>query len=443
MAQFAIMPIEDYRRACDAIREKTGGTEGITSGELEAQILSIETGTQLPVLVSPGVAANLLAGKQLIDQEGNVVDGAMPEVELAKPVVKLGGKYGNGNNSQIYVSVTQSPGYVSGGTTEAYATVPNMTQPRTVTPSLQPQTIRCNGYMMLTNILVEAIPEEIVPDWNRVTATAADVRTGKSIATTDGIVDGTMPDVPLPTLMFRVLPQNGMFEVEMFQEKQGYTIQQSSKVRMDAFRFITPEGNEKTGTLAYNGATSGNIDGLNSTSFNVPEGYTEGGEITFDDTALAARLDGIQGTTSEGTLDEKFTRSENEVQTQAELLDQIEAILNGEAEGPGGSEGGGGSGSTEPETCKVTVWAGRTNTNLLICFPNGDRPAYVPLSGSGDVRYDVTVPKNSMIFVEKQGGNPTVRGAYRCTYTLVPLRNTSYPAVLAKITEDGASLSID
>lgn len=328
MAQFAVMPIEDYRRACDAIREKTGGTEGITSGELEAQILSIETGTQLPVLVSPGAAEDLKYGRQLIDQEGKVVTGAMP-------------------GSTIYQWDLMYPEYSHG-----------------------PFRLRLHAYK--------------------------------------GFNDGVPQTIPLSGLPY-----------------------------MDEF------GNVRYANFTNNGATNGNLDGLNSTSVNVPEGYTEGGEITFDDTALAARLDGIQGTTSEGTLDEKFTRSENEVQTQAELLDQIEAILNGEAEGPGGSEGGGGSGSSEPETCKVTVWAGRTSTNLLVCFPNGDRPAYVPLSGSGDVRYDVTVPKNSMIFVEKQGGNPTVRGAYRCTYTLVPLRNTSYPAVLAKITEDGASLSID
>lgn len=286
--------IQAVAEAHEKVLEK-GGTTAVPYlvANLKSAIDSIPVGVELPTLTNPGVAANLLEGKQLIDQEGNVVDGAMPEVELAKPVVKLGGKYGNGNNSQIYVSVTQSPGYVSGGIKEAYATVPNMTQPRTVTPSLQPQTIRCNGYMMLTNILVEAIPEEIVPDWNRVTATAADVRTGKSIATTDGIVEGTMPDVTLPTLMFRVLPQNGMFEVEMVQDKQGYVVQQSMKVRMDAFRFITPDGNEKTGTLAYNGATAGTLDGLNSTSVSVPEGYTEGGEITFDDTALAARIDAI------------------------------------------------------------------------------------------------------------------------------------------------------
>lgn len=286
--------IQAVAEAHEKVLEK-GGTTAVPYlvANLKTAIDSIPLGVKLPTLTNPGAAANLLEGKQLIDQEGNVVDGAMPEVELAKPVVKLGGKYGNGNNSEIYVSVTQEPGYVSGGTKEAYATVPNMTQPRTVTPSLQPQTIRCNGYMMLTDILVEAVPEEIVPDWNQVTATAADVRTGKSIATTDGIVEGTMPDVLLPTLLFRVLPQNGMFEVEMFQEKPGYVIQQSSKVRMDAFRFITPDGNEKTGTLAYNGATSGTMDGLNSTSVSVPEGYTEGGEITFDDTALAARIDAI------------------------------------------------------------------------------------------------------------------------------------------------------
>ena len=45
-----------------------------------AKIQSIETGIQLPTLTSPGTAADLLAGKELIDQNGNPLTGTMPSL---------------------------------------------------------------------------------------------------------------------------------------------------------------------------------------------------------------------------------------------------------------------------------------------------------------------------------------------------------------------------
>lgn len=44
-----------------------------------------EGGKKLPKLTTPGAAADLLTGKQLIDQYGNVIDGSMPIVEAKAP----------------------------------------------------------------------------------------------------------------------------------------------------------------------------------------------------------------------------------------------------------------------------------------------------------------------------------------------------------------------
>lgn len=44
MSDYAFMPFSDYEDACDATREKTGKTDPITSGELAAEIRSIQTG---------------------------------------------------------------------------------------------------------------------------------------------------------------------------------------------------------------------------------------------------------------------------------------------------------------------------------------------------------------------------------------------------------------
>ena len=44
MAEYAVMPLADYEDACDAVREKTGGTDVIKSGELGTQIRGISGG---------------------------------------------------------------------------------------------------------------------------------------------------------------------------------------------------------------------------------------------------------------------------------------------------------------------------------------------------------------------------------------------------------------
>lgn len=42
--KWAVMPEDDYKDACDAVREKTGGTDPIKSGEMGAQIRAIKAG---------------------------------------------------------------------------------------------------------------------------------------------------------------------------------------------------------------------------------------------------------------------------------------------------------------------------------------------------------------------------------------------------------------
>ena len=58
MADYAVMPKADYLDACNAIREKTGGTDVIKSGEMGARIRAIETGGLSQVLVKVAIPAN-------------------------------------------------------------------------------------------------------------------------------------------------------------------------------------------------------------------------------------------------------------------------------------------------------------------------------------------------------------------------------------------------
>lgn len=77
------------------------------------KISAIETGVQLPELTNPGSAADLLAGKQLVDQYGNPLTGTMPEAEQAVPEILVDA------DGLITASAVQEAGYVAGGTKSA------------------------------------------------------------------------------------------------------------------------------------------------------------------------------------------------------------------------------------------------------------------------------------------------------------------------------------
>lgn len=69
----------------NAIRGKTGRTEPMTLEQMPAEISGIQTGAELPELGNPGTAQDLMAGKQLLDGAGQVVEGAFSiDAELAE-----------------------------------------------------------------------------------------------------------------------------------------------------------------------------------------------------------------------------------------------------------------------------------------------------------------------------------------------------------------------
>ena len=66
----------------DAIREKTGREDKMTLVQMPAEITGIRTGVTLPELEKPASATDLAEGKELIDQNGNVVTGTSMEPAL-------------------------------------------------------------------------------------------------------------------------------------------------------------------------------------------------------------------------------------------------------------------------------------------------------------------------------------------------------------------------
>ena len=67
----------------EAIRSKTNSTDEMTLDQMPGKIRGITTsggGVTLPELENPATASDLASGKQLIDGNGNVVEGAVPVV---------------------------------------------------------------------------------------------------------------------------------------------------------------------------------------------------------------------------------------------------------------------------------------------------------------------------------------------------------------------------
>ena len=226
--------IQAVAEAHEKVLEK-GGTTAVPYlvANLKTAIDSIPLGVKLPTLTTPGAEVNLQKGYQMIDQEGNVVDGAMPDATftLGAELLTYEGKV------RVRFSAEQG-GYLAKG--------------RTLDTDMRFATLNYGGYY--------------TPDEERAITLA---RHG---------------EVVLGDIVMDHIPYN-------YKKVSGVTAR--AGVVLAGSKFVDAEGNEVEGTMPNNGATSGTLDGLNSTSVSVPEGYTEGGEITFDDTALAARIDAI------------------------------------------------------------------------------------------------------------------------------------------------------
>jgi hypothetical protein len=208
-------------------------------------------------------------------------------------------------------------------------------QAKTATPTKKQQNIAPDsGFYGLSGVTIAAIPEAY-QDVSSVTASAADVLTGKVIVNSDGVVthgemlnNGAVNKTLDVTTISYTIPKgyhSGSGKVQLVLETKEVTPSKSvqnitptsgkvlSKVTvaaipdkyqdvsgvtvtadkvLDGYFYVNSAGVKTEGIMVNNGAITATIDGLTTTSFTVPTGYHDGKgtvSLTNDiETALAA-----------------------------------------------------------------------------------------------------------------------------------------------------------
>ena len=261
-------------------------------------------------------AADVLAGKVFVTSSGAVTTGEMA------------------NNGAVNKTLTaQEQNYtIPKGYHSGTGSVSISPESKTATPAKAQQTISPTAGKVLTSVVVEPIPAQYV-DTSDATATAAQILDGATAYVDGEMVEGTMPNngavtetLDTTTTSYTVPAgyHSGTGKVSVSLETKSATPTKSqqtispsagkllSSVSVaaipDAYQDVTgvtavaadvltgkvivsATGEKINGSMANNGATSLEIDGMQTTSVAVPAGYTSGGAVTLTDsieTALAA-----------------------------------------------------------------------------------------------------------------------------------------------------------
>lgn len=261
-------------------------------------------------------APDVLSGKVFVTAAGAVTTGTMAN---------------NGAVNKTLTAQEQSytipKGYHSGA-----GSVSISPESKTATPTKAQQTISPTAGKVLTSVVVEPIPAQYV-DTSDATATAAQILDGATAYVDGELVEGTMPNngavtetLDTATTSYTVPAgyHSGTGKVSVSLETKSATPTKSpqtispstgkllSSVSVaaipEAYQDVTgvtavaadvltgkvivsATGKEITGSMANNGAISGTIDGLTTTSYSVPAGYTSGGSVSLTraiEDALAA-----------------------------------------------------------------------------------------------------------------------------------------------------------
>lgn len=242
-------------------------------------------------------ASDVLAGKKIVDAQGNVVTGTMQNRGAVSRTLDT-----------ATTSYTIPAGYHNGSGTVSIV----LESTQTVTPTTESQTVTPSNGKVLNNVVVNPIPSNYANATGK-TAVAGDILSGKTAI-------GWDEDESEPVSLTGTMTNNGAVTQSLdcgvtYTIPAGYhngsgTVTANSlasqtgvdtgKTAIAAAQVLTGyqgwvNGAKISGSMANNGAISGTITGLGSvegdTSYTIPAGYTSGGTVSLTsdiETALSA-----------------------------------------------------------------------------------------------------------------------------------------------------------
>lgn len=261
-------------------------------------------------------AADVLTGKVIVSATGESVAGEMVNNGAVTRTLDAT------SNNQSY---TIAQGYHSG-----LGSVSIVLETKSATPTTSSQTITPTTGKVLSSVTVAAIPSQY-QDVSNVDAAAGDVLAGKVIVAADGTeVTGTMTERGAVSKVLDATTSNQSYTVPeghhngsgtvsiVLEEKSATPTASSQNITptagkvlskvtvaaipakygdttgddavaanllagVKAHTIVNGTATQITGSMTNNGAISATIDGLTTTSYSVPSGYTSGGTVSLDD----------------------------------------------------------------------------------------------------------------------------------------------------------------
>ena len=391
--QFKSIETTELVKIANAIRVKTGSNEQIALKDMPDKIRSIEGGgIYLPELEFEGSSVDLLAGKQLIDSEGNIVTGTIPTTTQATPTISVN------SAGKITATASQSAGYVEAGTKTATHQL-DVQAAQTIIPSTSDKTIAADKYLTGTqtikgdaNLKAENIAEGIsifgvagthagdsggviLPTLTN-EGIASDLLSGKQLIDGDGnIVEGTIATKTASNLTVSgatVTVPSGYYASQATksvatatQATPSITVDSAGKITASATQtagYVTAGTKSSTHQLAFQPAKT--ITPTTTSQIAVSSGYYTGGNITVAAIQTQSKTVTPTSTTQNITPDSGKFLSKVTVNGDSDLVaGNIKSGVNifgitGTYVGSGGS-----SGNTSVEDGLVTRYISGTYTN--------------------------------------------------------------------------------
>ncbi len=264
----------------------------------------------------------------------NILDGETAhsyDETTGKSVAVTGTMTNNGAVSKTLDATTGNQSYtVPAGYHNGSGKVQIVLETKTATPTKAVQNITPSNGKVLSKVTVNAIPAAY-QDVSNVDAAAGDVLAGKVIVAADGTeVTGTMADNGTQSKTLDATTGNQSFTIAAGKHsgsgKVNIVLEEKSATPTTASQTVTPTAGKVlskvtvnaipakfgdttgdtavaanvlagvkahtivngtatqiTGSMANNGAIAGSIDGLTTTSYTVPAGYTTGGTVSLTD----------------------------------------------------------------------------------------------------------------------------------------------------------------